>query len=182
MWTNQCWLLGQFAGAVVQRFLVDNHTSLAYQLPLGLQWVFPIPIMVAAFLAPESPWFSVRKGRIEEARKAIEKLTNLKEAPEEYSIENHVAMLVMTNRREEEDKKNGGGKMGYLDCFKGVNMRRTITCCAIWSMQNSCGAALMQFSTYFFLQAGLGAEKAFTFTLGQVSTLSSPILHLYQCP
>ncbi len=97
------------------------------------------------------------------------KLTNMKRAPANYVIEDHIASLYMTDQTEANEELNGGSKLGYIDCFKGVNLRRTVNCCLIWAMQNACGSALMQFSTYFFLQAGLGPEWAFTFTLIQVS-------------
>jgi SP family general alpha glucoside:H+ symporter-like MFS transporter len=38
----------------------------------------------------------------------------------------------------------------YLDCFKGVNLRRTEISCIIWTAQNWCGNALMSQSTYFY--------------------------------
>jgi MFS transporter, SP family, general alpha glucoside:H+ symporter len=170
MWTNLCWVLGQLMGAVMQRILVNNLTGLSFRLPLGLQWAFPLPIFIAAVLAPESPWWLVRQGRTYDAYKAMTKLTNMRQAPADYVILNHIASLYVTNKTEENEEIKAGSKVGYIDCFKGVNRRRTTNCCLIWAMQNACGAALMQFSTYFFLQAGLGAEWAFTFTLIQVST------------
>jgi SP family general alpha glucoside:H+ symporter-like MFS transporter len=178
MWTNLCWVLGQLMGAVVERVLVNNLTELNHKLPLGLQWVFPLPIFIAALLAPESPWWLVRQGRTHDAYEAMANLTNMKHAPADYNILNHIASMYVTDKTEESDKLNGGVKTGYIDCFKGVNRRRTTNCCLIWSMQNACGAALMQFSTYFFLQAGLGPEFAFTFTLIQVSSPFSPPLRM----
>jgi MFS transporter, SP family, general alpha glucoside:H+ symporter len=169
MWTNLCWVLGQLMGASIQRGLVSTTSEWNYKIPFLLQWAFPLPIIIAAFAAPESPWWLIRQGRHKDVYAAIEKLQRKKAVPQGYSMDNHVTMLFVTNKEEEANAANGGGKMGYMDCFKGVNCRRTINTCAVWSIQNACGAALMQFSTYFFLQAGLPSKWAFTCTMVQVS-------------
>jgi SP family general alpha glucoside:H+ symporter-like MFS transporter len=66
----------------------------------------------------------------------------------------------------------------YLECFKGVNLRRTEIACVTWAMQNLCGNAFMGYSTYFFTQAGLPEAMSFNmsivqYAIGLVGTLSS---------
>lgn len=55
----------------------------------------------------------------------------------------------------------------YLDCFKGVDLRRTEIVCGAWAVQQLCGSAFMSYSTYFFQQAGLSKEHAFDLSMGQ---------------
>jgi SP family general alpha glucoside:H+ symporter-like MFS transporter len=52
---------------------------------------------------------------------------------------------VLTNNREKEAESGAG----YLDCFKGVDRRRTEITCMVWIIQTLCGSTFMGFSTYF---------------------------------
>lgn len=44
------------------------------RVPIALQWMFPTPLAILLFLAPESPWWLVRKGRLADAEKSIRRL------------------------------------------------------------------------------------------------------------
>jgi SP family general alpha glucoside:H+ symporter-like MFS transporter len=170
-WNNLCWVIGQLVASGIQQPLVNNRTALSYKLPLGLQWVWPVVILLLLVIsrAPESPWWLVRKGRTRDALKAVEKLSRRNSLPSGYTAYNHVATIVVTNEHEKNDKDNGTGSTGYRDCFRGVNLRRTLVCCIVWAAQNACGSSLMQASTYFLTQNGINEESAFNFTIGQVS-------------
>jgi MFS transporter, SP family, general alpha glucoside:H+ symporter len=169
-WNNLCWVMGQLVASGIQQPLVANRTALSYKLPLALQWLWPVLILFLLFIsrAPESPWWLVRKNRTRDALKAVSKLSRRKSVPGGYTAYNHVAMMVVTNEHEENDKDNGTGSTGYRDCFRGVNLRRTLVCCTVWASQNACGSSLMQASTYFLTQNGVNDESAFNFTIGQV--------------
>ncbi|CAI4301818.1 AEL_collapsed_G0006390.mRNA.1.CDS.1 [Saccharomyces cerevisiae] len=43
-----------------------RNSDLGYKLPFALQWIWPAPLMIGIFFAPESPWWLVR--RIESLR------------------------------------------------------------------------------------------------------------------
>lgn len=66
-----------------------------------LQWVWPIPLLIVAFLAPESPWWLVRRGRIVEARASLARLTTQREG-DDFDIDNTIAMMRHTNQLEME--------------------------------------------------------------------------------
>lgn len=164
-WSNVCWIIGQCLGAVVQRALVNNETIWSVRIPLALQWVFPLPIFLFALWAQESPWWLVRKGKNEQARKALSKLVAHKHTPKGYTVDGHLAMIQLTNADELRDT-NGSGT-GYLDCFRGTNRRRTEISTMTWVIQNASGSALMQWSPYFFQRAGMPPEQAWNFVIVQ---------------
>jgi len=65
------------------------------------------------------------------------------------------------------EKSASGEGISYLDCFKGVDARRTEIACVVWVVQAFCGSAFMGFSTTFYESAGLSNDGAFDLTLGQ---------------
>jgi SP family general alpha glucoside:H+ symporter-like MFS transporter len=90
-----------------------------------IQWIWPVPIIIGVLFAPESPWWLVRKGRIAEAEKSVARLTS----DPTFNCHESVAMMVHTNELEKEMTAG----TSYLDCFKGVDLRRTEVVCLVWA-------------------------------------------------
>lgn len=133
-----------------------------YKIPYACQWIWPLPIILGALFAPESPWWLVRQGRIPEAKKALLRLTSQTGNPNFHADET-IAMIERTNDYE---RRITAGT-SYADCFKAANLRRTEIACMVWAIQILCGSTLMGYSTYFYEQAGLASASAFTMTLIQ---------------
>jgi len=55
----------------------------------------------------------------------------------------------------------------YLDCFRGVDRRRTEIVCMCWAIQNLSGNAFSNYSTYFLEQAGVSTSNSYNFAMGQ---------------
>ena len=47
----------------IKEYCTKSHI----RIPIALQWMFPTPLAILLFIAPESPWWLVRKGRLAEA-------------------------------------------------------------------------------------------------------------------
>lgn len=145
----------------------------AYKIPFACQWAWPLPIMLGVALAPESPWWLVRKGRMEEAKKALLRLTSA-DSDSDFDPDETIAMIERTNDLERRITQG----TSYADCFKGVNLRRTEIVCMVWAIQTLCGSTFMTYSTYFYEQAGLASSNAFSmsmvqYALGAIGTVSS---------
>jgi SP family general alpha glucoside:H+ symporter-like MFS transporter len=163
-YVNFCWGLGQVIGIGVIKSMLGRTDQWAYRIPYALQWMWPVPLLVGIFIAPESPWWLVRKGRIEDAKRSLLRLTSLNKETD-FNADETVAMMVHTTTLEE--KITAGAS--YLDCFKGTDRRRTEIVCMIWAIQNLSGNSFSGYSTYFLEQAGLATPKAYDFALGQYS-------------
>ena len=119
--------IGQFIAAGVLQGLVTNTTQWAYRVPFAVQWAWPLPLMILCFFCPESPWFLVRKDRLDDARRTLKRLGS----PSEEATSGTVAMLLHTVKIENEVTQGSS----YWDCFKGVDLRRTEICCVTFAGQ-----------------------------------------------
>ncbi|KAK4059349.1 hypothetical protein Trihar35433_10951 [Trichoderma harzianum] len=161
-YVNFCWGLGQEIGIGVIFAMLKRNDQWAYRIPYGLQWMWPLPLFIAIYFAPESPWWLVRRGKAEEAKRSLLRLTSLNRETD-FDADETVAMMVHTTALEE--KITAGAS--YWDCFKGVDRRRTEIVCMTWAIQNLSGNAFSNYSTYFLQQAGLSTHDSYGFALGQ---------------
>ena len=169
-YVNLCWVLGQLLASGVLKGTQSMDTHWAYRIPYALQWIWPVPLIIGIFLAPESPWWLVRKERYDQAKHSLTRLTS-RNSPS-FNLNDQITMMRSTNELE---KANNAGT-SYLDCFKGVDLRRTEIACMTWLVQTLCGSTFMGYSTYFYENAGLDDSNAFTLTvvqyaIGAVGTL-----------
>lgn len=126
--------------------------------------MWPLPLFIGILLAPESPWWLVRKGKLEEAKKALLRLTS-RNRQTDFDPDETIAMMVHTTALEEKITRGAS----YWDCFKGTDLRRTEIVCMCWAIQNLSGNSFSGYSTYFLEQAGLEPKYALDFALGQYS-------------
>lgn len=143
---------------------MSRNDQWAYRIPFALQWLWPLPLLVGIIRAPESPWWLVRKNRLQEAECISLRLMSSK--PELQSDpQQAVAMMIHTNELEKSVTKG----TSYFDCLRGIDLRRTEICCVVWMSQILCGGGLMSYATYFYEQAGLSPSNSFDMTMGQFS-------------
>ena len=100
-------------------------------------------------LTQHSPWWLVRQSRFDDAQNSLRRLrkqrTNESDADLTAGIEETLKQVVLTNNSEKEAQSG----TRYLDCFRGIDRRRTEIACMVWVIQTLCGSTFMGFSTYF---------------------------------
>ncbi|RYP70754.1 hypothetical protein DL771_005249 [Monosporascus sp. 5C6A] len=139
---NMCWGIGQMLGIATIMGNLWRTDEWAYRIPYALQWMWPLPLAIGIFFAPESPWWLVRRQKLEEAKKSLLRLTSLNRETD-FDADETVAMMVHTTALEQK------------------------IVCMCWAMQNLSGNSFSNYSTYFLQQAGLESNSAYAFALGQ---------------
>lgn len=114
-----------------------SSSELPFRIPFALQWIWPVPILIGTIFAPESPYWLVRKGRIDDAKAVLRRLQA--QGNPNFDPDDTVAMMQHTNELEREMSAG----TSYLDCFKGVDRRRTEIVCIVWGIQAACGSSFM---------------------------------------
>lgn len=175
-YVNVCWVFGQLISSGVIKAISNMDGENAYRIAFAVQWIWPIPLAIGVYLAPESPWFLVKKGRYQEAKRSLCRLLSENEhLPKKEILAEHMLTKIQMTVKEE-DALNSG--VSIKDCFAGVNARRTRIAAFTWLVQSITGSSLMGYSTYFYTQAGLPTSMAFNFSiiqycLGIVGTVGS---------
>lgn len=159
---NLCWVIGQLISSGVLRSLLTRTDQWSYRIPYALQWMWPVPLIVAIAFAPESPWWHIRRGNRDGAKAALHSLT-ARHTDDAVDLEAAVEVMAYTNKLEEKATKDAS----IVDCFKGHNLRRTEICCFTSITSIISGTTLMGNSTYFFEQAGMDPTNAFDLTMAQ---------------
>ena len=182
-YVNLCWVFGQLLAAGVLRGTVGRSDVWAWKIPYAVQFFWPFPVFITCIFAPESPWWLTRHGKHDQANKSLDRLLNkqgLSASEAQELVKDYQAMIQYTEAMEQinENEQTNQKTNRYIDCFKGVDLRRTEIACWAWLIQITSGAPLQGFSTYFFSQAGLSTVNAFNmsmamYALGAVGTISS---------
>ncbi|KFY34849.1 hypothetical protein V494_06428 [Pseudogymnoascus sp. VKM F-4513 (FW-928)] len=147
------WAIGSIiVGGITYHYQSRDDPS-SYRVPIALQWMFPTPLAILLFIAPESPWWLVRQGRLEEAEKAVKRLGR---ASSNDNPADAVAMMRRTIELEKSDKKPS-----LVELWKGTDLYRTLIVCGVYASQNLTGNLIANQAVYFFKQAGMADDTAF---------------------
>jgi MFS transporter, SP family, general alpha glucoside:H+ symporter len=115
-----CWGAGILLSSGVVRAVAGINGDLGWRLPFAIQWVWPVPLLIGAYLAPESPWNAVRRDNIDQARKSLMRLCQ--DSPDkEREVEATLAYIQHTTALEKAETAGAS----FLECFQGTNLRRT---------------------------------------------------------
>ncbi|EFQ31433.1 sugar porter family MFS transporter [Colletotrichum graminicola] len=158
---NMCWVIGQFFSAAVNKGSYHHKDEWAYRIPFGVQWVWPVPILIGLFFAPESPWWYVRHNDKAAAKRALLRLTSRNQP--KFNPDETIAMIEHTDEMERRAREG----VTYRDCFRGVNLRRTEIVVGVWIVQTLGGQNLMGYFAYFLTQAGMDPGNSFSLSMGQ---------------
>lgn len=112
-------LVGQLISAGIALTAADIEGPKSYRICIISEWPFSALPLILSIIIPESPIFLVRKGRLEEAHKQQKRLDTAQDDTQ-AKIERIQALILHEQEAAQSDNSR------YLDCFKGIDRRRTI--------------------------------------------------------
>lgn len=103
--------------------------------------------------------------RYEDAEIALTRLA----AKDHYTplmMQQQLALMKHTNERQKVDAQS----VSYMDCFRGVNLRRTEIACIVFAIQVWSGQGICAYATVFLRNAGMAETMAFNYSMAIQST------------
>ncbi|KIV96703.1 hypothetical protein PV10_00532 [Exophiala mesophila] len=151
-------VIGQLLSNAVIKGFGERTDNWAFRGPFALQFLFVLILLVGLPFAPESPWHYVRHGRIEDAKKSLQRLHG-----PSVDVSPRLAMIIRTI--DEASEVSQAGK--WVQCFTGTNLIRTVISVGVFACQHLSGIVFaLGFSTYFFELAGIPINHAFDLGVG----------------
>ncbi|KAH6638481.1 general substrate transporter [Boeremia exigua] len=160
-WVSMCWGAGSFLAAGVLKGTITIQGDAGWKIPYGLQWMWIPPLFAVAWFAPESPWYLIRRGKIEETEKSLRRLASPGHYTEQ-SMRETLALMKHTNEMEKLEAKNAS----YADCFRGANKRRTMIVSMAWIIQIFNGQSITNYAAQMLRNIGMSPTDAFSYTMG----------------
>jgi SP family general alpha glucoside:H+ symporter-like MFS transporter len=139
------------ASVSLNRANIQDKT--AYTTLFAVEYVWPGLILLFILIVPESPYYLVSKGLMDNAYKQLKRLSNPSE-----NID--LALERIVHLHEEEKRQRAASEeTSFLDCFKGADWRRTRIILYCNGLPQVIGVTFLANGPYFMVQAGLSPQK-----------------------
>ncbi|KAF4827937.1 High-affinity glucose transporter ght2 [Colletotrichum tropicale] len=134
---------GVFMAAVAVYLSRTRNDQWQYLIVILCQLFVPLGYVVMYPLMPESPRYLIYRGKYEEAEEVLKKLSNHPET---------IAQEVQLLKIQVEEQRELHKATSLKDCFKGVNLRRTIIAMSVQILQQAQGVSFIQNFIVTFMQ------------------------------
>ncbi|VTT83770.1 unnamed protein product [Fusarium fujikuroi] len=151
--------IGQLVSNGVIKAFGERTDHWAWRGALATQGIFIVILAAGLPFAPETPWYLVRKGKIEEAKKSLIQLYGTG-----VDIDAKLATIKETIA---EEQAASAEEASWIQCFKGTDLIRTMISMGVFVCQHFVGIIfVLGYSTYFFQLAGLETSRSFDLGVG----------------
>ncbi|KAE8416035.1 general substrate transporter [Aspergillus pseudocaelatus] len=149
--------VGQLASNAATKGFGNRNDVWAFRGPFLVQILFSVILLTGSIFSPESPYYLVRQGRIDEAKHSLKALFGT-----ETDITSALTTIQNTVNAERE-----ASTPSYISAFRGTDRIRTLISIGAFTCQHLAGIVfVLSFSTYFFQLAGVSTSSAFDLGVG----------------
>ncbi|KAI8657187.1 MFS domain-containing protein [Fusarium keratoplasticum] len=176
--------LGKFLAPLVL-LICEKQNPMNYKMSILTQWVF-LGLMLPIFIwLPETPQYYAERGQDDNGKKTLARVNGKVagyDVDTEYAIIKN-SILEQRKRKNELEETGLGWKAvakSYVDCFKGVNAKRTLGATAPACAQQLTGLSFLKtYSSLFFRQAGFDDPFLITTVITVIALVTSIVLMLW---
>ncbi|PVH87470.1 putative glucose transporter rco-3 [Cadophora sp. DSE1049] len=176
-----CITIGLLLAACVVYACENKSGAQSYRIPIGIQFAWAVILAGGLFFLPDSPRYFVKRGRLEDASRSLQRLRG-QPAESEY-IQNELAEIIANEEYERSVIPSAGFVDSWANCFKGSlfkqssNLRRTILGTSLQMMQQWTGVNFIFYYSTPFLQSTGAISNTFLISLifTLVNVCSTPL-------
>ncbi|KAK9243189.1 general substrate transporter [Lipomyces tetrasporus] len=143
--------IGLLIASIANNGTKDRDNTGAYRIPLALQFAWGLILAGGMAMLPESPRYFVKKGKLEEARKSLGRLSHL---PADHEFVSEQLLEIRANYEYE----LSFGSTGFLHCFtnEGRQLYRLLVVMSVQALQQLSGINfIFYYGTDFFQKSGI---------------------------
>ena len=171
-----CITIGLLLAACVNYGVQGRGDTGEYRIPIGIQFAWGLILATGIACLPDSPRYFVKRGRTEEAKKALMKVRGVHPTSPDAEhlramVEFELAEIIANEEYEREQTPAGGWLSGWTNCFKGSlfqsnsNLRKTILGTSLQMMQQWTGVNFIFYYSTPFLQSTGAISNTFLISL-----------------
>ena len=124
--------IGLLLAAIVNNSTHDRNDTGSYRIPIAVQFAWAIVLISGMLILPETPRYLIKSDKPEKAARSLSRLRRL---PADHpAIQDELAEIQANHEHE-----LSIGKASYLDCFRGVILKRLLTGCGLQALQQLTG-------------------------------------------
>ncbi|OQE20570.1 hypothetical protein PENSTE_c013G02249 [Penicillium steckii] len=149
--------VGSILASVLNKVFSTSTDSVGWKTITGIQFVFPVLIVVFTFFIPTSPRWLLSKDRNEEAVISLRRLR-----PKVDTTNGNCEAEISSIR---ESLQQDVHKTSWFDLIRGTNLRRTMIVIVYYFFQQATGQVFVSTYSVVFYKTNGYAEDAFTYSL-----------------
>ncbi|KAK9372539.1 general substrate transporter [Lipomyces chichibuensis] len=143
--------IGLLIASIVNNSTQNRTNTSAYRIPICIQFAWGLILAVGMAILPESPRYFVKKGKLDEARKSLGRLSAL---PPDHEYVSEQLLEIRANYEYE----LSCGSTGFIHCFtnEGRQIYRLVVVTTVQALQQLSGINfIFYYGTDFFQKSGI---------------------------